>query len=334
MAVDDSLSPEIAPHDPGWEERGVRPSTVKLPGRAPEGVRTIFDFFLHRFPRIEPGTWSERFAADKVWAEGRPIDADSPFEPLLEVHYRREVEREPSVRTDFRVVWANQHLLVVDKPPNLPVTPGGLWVRNCLLQLLADVTGSENITPLHRIDRLTSGLVLFSIDPTSRSHFAQLFQPRMLVEKTYTAVCELQRDPPSPQFSLAHHIARNQDEYWRQAVMPGLPANAQCEVEVMAVDGNLALVQIRPSTGRKHQIRVQLAHAGLPILGDPLYGTVRSYDPENLSQRMWLDAYRLVIRNFPDPTGSRALTGDWVSSRQPSRFLEDAARWRRGAAPD
>lgn len=307
----------------------TRPSTVKLPERPPPGVQTILEFFLHRFPRIPCETWMERFAAGKVWTPCQQIDVDTPFQPLLEVHYLREVEREPPVRTDFRVVWSDRHLMVVDKPPNLPVTPGGSWVRHCLLHLLTEATGNRNVTPLHRIDRLTSGLVLFSIDPATRSHFAQLFQPRMQVEKTYTAVCELQRDPPPQQFSVAHHIARSHDEYWRQVVRPGLPANGHCDIEVIAIENPLVLVQIRPLTGRKHQIRVQLAHAGIPILGDPLYGTVRSYDPDDLSQRMWLDANRLVIRNFPAPTGSGALTGNWVSSRQPSDLFERAAGRRR-----
>jgi len=143
----------------------IRPSTVKLPEQPPPGVQTIFDFFLLRFPRIPRTTWMGRFASGKVWATGERIDAETPYRPLLEVHYRREVGREPPVREDFRVVWSDHHLLVVDKPPNLPVTPGGRWVRGCLLHLLLEATGNDRIAPLHRLDRLTSGLVLLSIDP-------------------------------------------------------------------------------------------------------------------------------------------------------------------------
>jgi tRNA pseudouridine32 synthase/23S rRNA pseudouridine746 synthase len=306
----------------------VRPSTVKLPERPPYGVLSILDFFLQRFPRVSRATWLERFAAGKVWTDDGPIDATTPYRPLSEVHYRREVEREPAVREDFRVVWSDPHLMVVDKPPNLPVTPGGRWVQGCLLHLLLDATGNRDIVPLHRLDRLTSGLVLLSIDPATRSHFARLFQPRSLVEKTYTAVCELSGDLPPTRFQLADRVARSPGEYWRQVVVPEGPANARCEVEVMAVEGDLILARVRPTTGRKHQIRVQLAHAGLPILGDPLYGTRPSYDPGDLSQRLWLDAHRLKIRAFPGPPGDEDLTADWTSSRPPKEFLQSAARWR------
>ena len=146
----------------------VRPSTVKLPERPPKGEQTVFEFFLRRFPRIPHAVWSERFATGKVWATDTPIDAETPYRPLLEVRYRREVEHEPQVRRDFRIVWSDQHLMVVDKPPHLPVTPGGRWVRGCLLHLLLEATGNDRIAPLHRLDRLTSGLVLLSLNPESR----------------------------------------------------------------------------------------------------------------------------------------------------------------------
>ncbi len=306
----------------------IRRSTVKLPEQPPHDAATIFEFFLQRFPRISRATWRERFAAGKVWAADGPIDADMPYRPLLEVHYRRDVEREPAVREDFRVVWSNRHLMVVDKPPNLPVTPGGRWVRGCLLHLLLEATGNDRIAPLHRLDRLTSGLVLLSLDPATRSHFGRLFQPRPLTTKTYHAVCELRCAPLPSRFELAHHITRSPDEHWRQVAVPDGAANARCGVEVIAVEDGLVLARVRPGTGRKHQIRVQLASAGLPILGDPLYGTRPSHDPEDLTQRLWLDAYRLEVSAFPGTHDVEALTGSWTSSRSPSDFFRRAARWR------
>jgi len=302
----------------------IRPSTVKLPERPPHGEQTIFEFFLHRFPRISHAVWLERFATGKVWATDTSIDAETPYRPLLEVHYRREVEHEPPVRKDFRIVWSDRHLMVVDKPPHLPVTPGGRWVRGCLLHLLLEASGNDRIAPLHRLDRLTSGLVLLSLDPASRSHFAALFQPRSLVEKDYTAVCELRCDPPPRRFTLAHNIVRSETEYWRQVVQSEQPPNARCDVAVLEAKNDLVLLRVRPLTGRKHQIRVQLAETGLPILGDPLYGTSPSNDPEDLTQRLWLDAHRLVVRDFPSSDDSKSLNAEWTSPRSPTRFFERA----------
>jgi len=326
MEDDGDRRPEGSPNGQSLKTPPVRPSTVKLPEQPPQSEKTIFDFFLHRFPRISRTTWLERFASGKVWATGTPIDAGTPYRPLLEVHYRREVDREPPVREDFRVVWSDRHLMVVDKPPNLPVTPGGRWVRHCLLHLLLEATGNDRIAPLHRLDRLTSGVLLLSLDPATRSHFARLFQPQPMAEKTYTAVCELRRDPPPPSFMLVHHIARSEHEYWRQVVRPELAPNARCEVEVMAVKNDLVLTRVRPLTGRKHQIRVQLAHEGLPILGDPLYGAKQSHNPDDLTQRLWLDAHRLVVTGFPGPSGTEELTAEWTSSRPPMEFFWRALR--------
>jgi len=308
----------------------VRPSTVKLPEEPPPGVRTIFDFFLQRFPRVPRAIWVERFATGKVWSSEDPIDAVTSYRPLLEVHYRREVKEEPPVREDYRVVWSDNHLMVVDKPPNLPVTPGGRWVRGCLLHLLLGATGNENIAPLHRLDRSTSGLVLLSTDPSTRSHYGRLFQPEPAVEKVYTAVCEAVRAPQSRRLIIENHIARSQEEYWRQVVIPDLHANARCEAEFVEEDSGLLLLKVRPSTGRKHQIRVQLAHAGLPILGDPLYGTARSNNPGDLVNRMWLDAHQLSVRGFPRPQDVDVLTAAWTSSRPPFEFFRQALRRRVG----
>ena len=311
----------------------IRPSTVTLPDFAPPGVVSIFDFFLLRFPRIPAATWRDRFAAGKVWTGDEVLSAASPYSPALEVRYLREVEHEPPVRRDVRTVWSDQHLLVVDKPPNLPVIPGGLWVRHCLLHLLVEATQNENITPLHRIDRLSSGLVALSLNPDSRAHFARLFQAGARVNKLYTAVCELRRESPQEKLILGHHIARSVAEYWRQVVVPGRPVNARSELEVMTVESGLALVRIRLLSGRKHQIRVQLAHEGMPILGDPLYGSERSYEPADLSQRLWLDAHRLRVSDLPMPFGNAALTASWSSSRDPSTFLERAAHWQTDRHP-
>jgi len=287
-------------------------------------VRTIFEFFLQRFPRVPPAIWAERFAHGKVWSIDGLTDAETLFRPLLEVHYRREVDVEPPVRDDYRVVWSDDHLLVVDKPPNLPVTPGGRWVRGCLLHLLLGATGNEDIVPLHRLDRLTSGLVLLSTDPETRSHYSRLFQPRPVVEKVYTAVCEVLREPRSRQLTLEDCVARSSEEYWRQVVDREAPVNARCEVELISEEGSLVLARVRPSTGRKHQIRVQLANAGLPVLGDPLYGTVPSNNPGDISNRMWLDAHHLRVRDFPRPSDEEAMTVSWTSSRKPTEFFRRA----------
>jgi len=305
-----------------------RPSTVRLPAVAPAAVSTVLDFFLQRFPRVSAETWWERFTAGKVWSEAGPLGPEDAFRPLAEVHYRREVAEEPAVRRDYRLVFEDPHLLVVDKPPFLPVTPGGRWVRHCLLHLLYEERGEEGLAPLHRLDRLTSGLVVLSRDPASRAHFQGLFQRAgSHLEKRYCAVCEVCGELPRRAL-LADHVARSPSQPWRQEVIAGRPANARTELELVARDGDLALVSLRPSTGRKHQLRVQLAAAGLPVLGDPMYGSEPRCDPADLSRRLWLDAHRLLVRGFPGWAGGPPLDQEWTSGLEHEEMLRQAMRAR------
>lgn len=302
----------------------VRPSVVTLPERRPDGVATVLDFVVARFPRIPEAVWRQRFADGKVWSDGGAVAADEAYRPLLRLRYRREVEREPAVRTDFRIVWEDEDLVVVDKPPHLPVTPGGRWVRGCLLHLLEQRPGGAELAPLHRLDRLTSGLVVLSARRATRSHDARLFATPGLVQKAYTAVCEVRVVDPPRTAVLEHHIVRSETEYWRQEAVPGRAPNARCEVLILDRAGELALVRVRPRTGRKHQIRLQLAEAGLPILGDPIYGTRPFHDAGDRSFRMWLDAHLLRVANLPRPAGGGPLSATWTSARDPAELLRRA----------
>jgi len=151
-----------------------------------------------------------------------------------------------------------------------------------------------------------------------------MFVPGAAAVKTYTAVCEVSGREVPHQLVLEHHLARDPLAYWRERVVADLPANASCRIELLDRAGRLALYRVEPVTGRKHQIRVQLAAAGLPILGDPLYGTDPRHDPGDLTRRMWLDAHRLVVEGFPRPEGEGQLSVTWESSRPPSDLFARA----------
>lgn len=306
----------------------IRPSTVTLPEIKPAGVNTVFDFFIKRFPHVDRETWHQRFSSGKVWSTSGTLDPTSIYRPLEEVHYRREVDDEPAVQTDFSTVWEDEDLLVIDKPPNLPVIPGGAWVRNSLLHLLEEATGNPDLVPLHRIDRLTSGLVVFSKRRTSRSLFSGLFGRAAPVEKTYTAVCELGSRRPADHAVLDHHIARCPERFWLQITIEDRKANAHSVIDLIDKTDELALFRVTPSTGRKHQIRVQLAATGFPILGDPLYGSDPCRDPDNRGRRMWLDAHRLRVTHFPLKQSGATLSAVWTSSRTPEQMLRGADKSR------
>lgn len=307
------LQVELSMKDP-------RIATVKLPEIPPEGIATLLDFYLWRFPRIAPEVWRRRFREGKVFCDAGPLAADAPYRPLLETRYVREVEREAPVRRDFRILHQDADLIVVDKPPFLPVTPSGRYLENCLLHLLSVATGEAELAPLHRIDKDTAGLTLFSRRRASRSHFARLFrESERFLEKEYRAVCEVEPGRRlASRFRMANRLARESEDRWLTAVEDvddESEANAVCDVEVVERRADRAMLRLAPRTGRRHQLRAQLAHAGLPIVNDRLYGSRPRHDPEDLDDPLALVCRRLAIRGFPvfDGGAGETIEREWRS---------------------
>ncbi len=288
--------------------------TIKLPEIPPDGIHTLLGFFTWRFPRVGEAVWERRFAEGKVRAGCRQLAAGEPYQPLLEIRYAREVPEEWPVRSDFRIVFQSQDLLVVDKPPFLPVTPAGHYLNHCLLNRLIIQTGNRELTPLHRIDKDTSGLVLFSVRRATRSHYAGLFRPGAShLEKEYLALCENRCNRMFDAVRLADHIERSSTQYHRQTVNPDKAPNSFLTVFPLKRGKDRALCRILPETGKKHQIRVQMSHFDLPIVGDRLYGLHPRQDPWDLESEMCLCCNRLSVRGFRAPEGREALTLEWRS---------------------
>ena len=164
---------------------GLAPSTLQLP---PGAWPTVLDCLCERFPAVSRAQWIERMARGRVVdGAGAAVTAEAPYRVGLEVHYYREVDDEPTIPFDERIVYADAHLLVADKPHFLPVTPAGAHVHETLLARLIRRTGNTALAPLHRIDRETAGLVLFSTDPDSRARYQALFRERR-IDKHYEAI--------------------------------------------------------------------------------------------------------------------------------------------------
>ncbi len=200
-------------------------------------------------------------------AQGRALAADQRWQVGLEILYFREVSAEPSIPFSERILYQDADLLVADKPHYLPVTPAGGYVRETLLARLVAHTGNAGLVPLHRLDRLTAGLVLFSQRPDSRDAYQRLFRERR-IDKTYEALAPALPDVQFPLQRRSRIVAG--EPFFRMAEVPG-EANARTEVEVMAADGAIWHYRLRPETGRKHQLRVHMAALGAPVLGDDLY---------------------------------------------------------------
>jgi len=275
---------------------GIGPSCVGLPaGPWP----TLLNFLTARFPNITPQTWLERMArGDVIDERGEPVlparASQAPYAAHQRLYYYREVPDEPPIPFEEVVLFEDEHLLVVDKPHFLPVTPSGGYLRETLLVRLRTKLHLDDLVPIHRIDRDTAGLVLFSKQPASRAAYCALFS-RHQVRKTYEAIAPWRSDLSWP--ITRRSRIREAGHFMLQHEVPGQP-NAVTHIDVLEVQGGLARYQLKPVTGQRHQLRVHMLGLGLPILNDGLYPELTPEGQVDPTRPLQLLAKRL---EFIDP---------------------------------
>lgn len=228
-------------------------------------------FFVQRFPAIPEAVWQQRMAQGLVVDElGVAVTPARAYQGHLRVYYYRAVAAEARIPFDEVVLFQDESLVVADKPHFLPVVPSGNYLQETLLLRLKQKLGLATLVPIHRIDRDTAGLVLFSVQPATRAQYHALFSQRR-VKKSYEAIAPWRDDlvlPLTRQSRIveAHH-------FMLQHEVSG-PVNAITQVDVLEVRGALARYALTPVTGKRHQLRVHMAALGLPIVGDGLYPTL------------------------------------------------------------
>ena len=271
---------------------GLAASTLQLP---PGTWPAVLDCLCERFPAVARSQWLDRMARGRVMdGEGRWLAAETPYRVGLEVHYYREVSDEPPIPFDEVVLHADADLLVADKPHFLPVTPSGAHVHETLLGRLIRRTGNTALAPLHRIDRDTAGLVLFSANPQSRARYQALFRERR-IEKSYEAIAPALPDIEFPCVRSSRIIAG--EPFFRMREIEG-PANSETRIDVLASGEGTWHYALTPITGRKHQLRVHMAALGAPIANDGIYPSVFHRQPGDYSAPLQLLAKHL---SFVDP---------------------------------
>ena len=229
---------------------------------------TAFDFLSTRFPRIPAADWQQRLAqGDVLDAHGAPLRSDSPYQAGQHWYYFRAVAREEPIPFEATVLWQDEHLLVADKPHFLPVVPSGHYLQETLLVRLKNLLDLPDLAPLHRLDRDTAGLVLFSKTPASRGAYHALFRDHAM-RKTYEAVAPWNPDLPWP----IHRATRIQPSaHFMQQVEVEGAVNAITDIAPVEVGTRLTRYALSPVTGQRHQLRVHMAALGLPLVGDGIY---------------------------------------------------------------
>ncbi|OBZ20694.1 pseudouridine synthase [Pseudomonas protegens] len=243
-------------------------STLYLP---PGSWATVLDCLCDHFKAISREQWLDRIARGRVLdGQGQPISLELAYREGLRIHYFREVPDEKVIPVEETILYADEHLVVADKPHFLPVTPAGEYVEQTLLRRLIRRLGNPHLVPLHRIDRHTAGLVLFSANPDSRSAYQALF-PTRKIEKRYEAIAAAL---PQLNFPLLHKSRLVDGEpFFRMQETQG-PSNTETAIEVREKHGELWRYALYPVTGKKHQLRVHMNALGAAICNDPFYPEV------------------------------------------------------------
>jgi tRNA pseudouridine32 synthase/23S rRNA pseudouridine746 synthase len=277
---------------------GVGPSSVVLP----EGAwRTIAEFLVERFSTISAEVWDARLrAGDVTDARGVAVDARRRYEPQLRVYYYRALEAEARIPFEETVLFQDEYLVVADKPHFLPVIPSGRYLQETLLVRLKRRLGLNGLAPIHRIDRETAGVVVFTVQPETRKAYQDLFL-QSAVRKSYEAIAPWRLDLKLP-LTYRCRLGENPERFMQVRLEEGEP-NSETRIELIEVRGEWARYGLSPVTGRKHQLRAHCAALGIPIQHDQIYPTHRPENSDDYTKPLQLLAKSVA---FPDPITGEA----------------------------
>lgn len=281
---------------------GVSSSRVYLP--ADKHYPSLLDFFVSQFPHIEKSEWEARFNEGLVMMpDGQTVSPQDVYQPNTHLIYFRRLAKEPEIPFEEEILFQDAHIVVADKPHFLPVTPSGLYLHQTLLNRLKKKTGVQTLSPIHRIDRDTAGLVIFSVNPSERSQYQNLFRDRV-VKKVYEAIAPysaaLEKNLP-----MIYQSRLEESEHFLQMrEVEGAP-NADTEIEIMEVSKPWAKYRLTPGSGKKHQLRCHLNSLGIPIKGDQIYPILTPYQEYDLDFSNPLQLLAKEI-HFKDPISNES----------------------------
>ncbi|MGO3147647.1 MAG: pseudouridine synthase [Leucobacter sp.] len=288
----------MPPRSPLPQRNGLDPAWIRTPNRVrniPDEWATMSEWLRSKIPAyvdVSAMLLEGRF----VYEDGSIVDTQDPYMPHSFVWFHRELREEPEVPGEISIVHRDERIVVVDKPPFLSSIPRGRHVTQSVVVRLRAELGLPELTPIHRLDRVTSGLLALTTERKWRGPYQLLFQNQK-VGKVYRALA-----PTLPTLELPriveNHI-RKQRGIWQAEIVPGASPNARTVVELETDLGTgLGVYRLTPATGRTHQLRVHMHHLGIPIVGDPLYPDIHDVEVDDFSNPLQLLAGEL---SFIDP---------------------------------
>jgi tRNA pseudouridine32 synthase / 23S rRNA pseudouridine746 synthase len=289
-------------------KNGVGASTISLPVGP---WKRVIDFLAERFPHIAHDELVTRMArGDVLDHAGARVLPDHAYRAREKLYYYRDIPLEPRIPFDEVILFQDEHIVVVDKPHFLPVAPVGRYVQETVLVRLKRKLGIDSLAPMHRIDRETAGLVLFTVQSDTRGKYQGLFEQRM-VKKNYEAIAPWRDDLQLPLTYRSHIVESDAFMQMREIeCQEGLEPNAETKIELLGINGEFARYQLTPLTGKKHQLRVQMAALGMPILHDQIYPVHQRQAADEYAKPLQLLAKSI---SFRDPISGAAR--DFASQR-------------------
>lgn len=304
------MSAPAARPEPAWApplRDGVGASRV---GVGAGYFPSLLDFLMARFPAV--GDWPARLArGDVLDASGRPVAAAAPCVVGMLLWYWRNPPPESRVPFEVELLYRDDHLVVVDKPHFLPVTPGGRHLHETALVRLKRQLGISTLAPMHRLDRDTAGVLVFTVQPAARHAYHSLLRERQ-VHKVYEAIAPWRADLALPLTCCSRLEQQAGRAFMQTLVVPGAP-NAQTDIALIgridlpgSLPGTWAHYRLTPRTGRKHQLRAQMSALGLPIVGDRIYPHLWP-DPAPEAAPDYSQPLQLLARefSFTDPISNQ-----------------------------
>jgi tRNA pseudouridine32 synthase/23S rRNA pseudouridine746 synthase len=274
------------------QRHGLDPARLRLPEAGPWA--TIRDHLVERLPRVAPERIDAMLAEGLIHDLAGPVAPDAAFAPGTSVWFHRDLPDEAPVPFGIGVVHRDDAILVVDKPHFLATIPRGSHVLETALVRLRRDLDLPLLSPAHRLDRVTAGLVMFVVDPRLRGRYQLLFKDR-LVRKEYEAIAPHRPDLVLPR-RVTSRIVKVKGVITAQEVEG--PVNAETHVELVEHRGGWGRYRLVPTTGRTHQLRVHMASLGVPIRNDDFYPVLREKALDDFTDPLQLLAKSL---EFTDP---------------------------------
>jgi tRNA pseudouridine32 synthase / 23S rRNA pseudouridine746 synthase len=298
---------------------GVNATRLRLPSDG--DWDTAMDYVLERFGHVDPEGIIDRFErGEVVGLGGVPLTAQTPLTDHTFIWYYRELPQEDRLPVEVNVLHEDDHLVVADKPHFLPTTPGGMYIAESALVRLRVALDLPDLIPVHRLDRMTAGVLLFAKNPETRGKYQVLFERRQ-VQKEYEAIAAVDPSLQLPR-TVRSRMVKSRTYLLAQEV-DGEP-NAETRIELLGTrpgpDGTaLGRYRLEPHTGKTHQLRVHMASQGIGILNDPFYPQLLPQAPDDYGKPLQLLARSL---RFTDPLTQRPV--EFRSRLRLSAFPSDA----------